>query len=250
MVSRLILCFCDFIQIYIYLYFHSPIFLLGVNALRIDSIAIPLFDNLDNSATISHIAVCLAAFNHIGTIKTKLSNHFECDKVINSLGVFGQLYSPKITFQERILLYIAARLHLLCGYEPKSIATKISNYIHTELCFLGKIPKYTTLDSFLKGVKYIFQKPFLGRSVLTICTQLAYNNALDINSNILENAIAGADVFATMACARSCEYLLKNNTLDHGRSSSQFLCLEKLSDPYGRSLNLQSHKDILDRIKF
>ena len=75
---------------------------------------------------------------------------------------------------------------------------------------LGETPKFHTLSTMLKGMKYLFQRPLQSRFVLSICAQQAYNSALNRSSNILENALAGADAFATFARARSKEYLLKH----------------------------------------
>ena len=154
---------------------------------------------------------------------------------------------PTISFPERILLYLAASLSLIGGYAAKTISKKVRSYAHIELGYLGILPKFPTLADFLKGEKYLFQRPHRGRSVLSFEALQAFNGAMDFQYNILQNALVGADVFATVACARSSEYLYKRS-LDHGRSTAQFLCLEKLSDPAGRILNLSSHDKIVDRL--
>ena len=56
-------------------------------------------------------------------------------------------------------------------------------------------------------------------------------------------------MFASVACARSAEYLYKRS-LDHERSTAQRLTLAKLSDPFGRTLRLDCHFKIVERIKF
>ena len=70
---------------------------------------------------------------------------------------------------------------------------------------------------------------------------------MNTTSDILQNALAGADAFVSIACARSGEYLAKQS-LDAGRASAQSLTLRKLSYPLGRTLNLRTHFNIITRI--
>ena len=115
------------------------------------------------------------------------------------------------------------------------------------MIYLGIYQKFPTLADFIKGEKYLFQRYHRGRTVLSFEALQAFNEAMDFQHNILQNALDGADVFATVACARSSEYLFKRY-IDRGRSTAQFLSLDKVSDPAGRILNLSSHSKIIDQL--
>ena len=137
----------------------------------------------------------------------------------------------------------------MCGYQAKTISKKVRSYAHVDMNFLGVLPRFPTLSDFLKGYKYLFQHSHHDKTILSFEAQRAFNGALDYENNILENCFMGADMFASVACARSAEYLYKRS-LDHGRSTAQHLTLTKLSDPFGRSLGLDYNFKIVERIKF
>ena len=116
------------------------------------------------------------------------------------------------------------------------------------LDFFEKLPDYFCLSDFFAGMKYIFQKPYFGRSILTPMTQKEYNKNLRWESDIMENVIFCVDGLATCMVARSSEYLWKPNN-DQGKAAVQFLSIDKVSDQWGQSLDLRTHNEIVKQIK-
>ena len=204
-------------------------------------------DSRDNGLIISLIATFLAGSRALGTVRGKQTDYRGCKRLLNSWGIHGPLMLPSIPFEERLLMYLSTELILLCDYAPKTALRKVRAYCNYESGFSTKVPKFATLADMIKGARYILQKPHIGRIILSPGAIKEFNGGLDTNHNILENALAGADARATGGCLRSSEYLTKTS-LDQGRQEAQFLCFEKISDPYGLTLGSNNHKIILQRI--
>ena len=100
----------------------------------------PYLDKQDSGTTITYIAICLAAARQINTFSSKTSNHYGCSKILHTFNIHGPLFKPSISFQKRVLLYIAAQLYLLCGYQSKTISDKVRNYVQMEMSVLGTLP--------------------------------------------------------------------------------------------------------------
>ena len=65
------------------------------------------------------------------------------------------------------MFYLADTMSLICGYAAKTIAKNVIAYVHVEIDYLGQLPKFPTLADFVKGEKYLFQRPYRDRAFLS-----------------------------------------------------------------------------------
>ena len=140
----------------------NPYIFTGVNKTRIEFIAIPHINKQDKGLTITRIAICLAASRCLNTFKAKETDYQGCQAILRIWGLSGPLCRPVICFTERILLYLAAHLSILSGYNAKTITKKVRAYLSVDQGFLCSPAKFSTLSDFIKGYKYLYQPPHRG----------------------------------------------------------------------------------------
>lgn len=159
------------------------------------------------------------------------------------------MFPPSITIPERVLIYYAVTLIILCKYKVKTTRTIIYSAIRHDSMGTKSIPKtYLILNDSFKGASKVFRQDFKNRFIMSPDLAKIYNATMNSTSNILENALVGADALAIVGILRSGEYLFKSK-LEPVRRNAQKLILKKISDPCN-SLNLLSHRMIVSRIKF
>ena len=130
-----------------------------MNDTLINKLAIPILDRRDNYFSIYWINIFLSAARTKATQeKHKLyADYFEIFK--QSYCISGNIFDTDLTFQERILIYYATNLIVICRYQVKTARTIVYSAIPGETFRTSKCPKnFYTLNDIFKGATKVFRK--------------------------------------------------------------------------------------------